>query len=86
MARDPYGLLEAPFEDLTLAQRSSFLSEDNELASGGAAMTACTRMQLPAMSELKGDAIRNALLRYYELETLAMVMLYEAWREWVGKP
>jgi hypothetical protein len=32
---------------------------------------------------LERQEIRRALLRYCELDTLAMVMIYEAWREWV---
>jgi hypothetical protein len=28
-------------------------------------------------------SIEEALLRYCELDTLAMVMVYEAWRDWV---
>jgi hypothetical protein len=27
--------------------------------------------------------LRSALLKYCELDTLAMVMIFEAWREWL---
>ncbi len=82
--RDPYALLPPPLEGLTPAQRSGFFGSDDELANGGAAMTAYTRMQFSEMPDLERCALRSALLRYCELDTLAMVMLYEAWREWVA--
>jgi hypothetical protein len=45
-------------------------------------MTAYARMQFTEMGEGERQRIIDALLRYCELDTLAMVMLYEAWREW----
>jgi hypothetical protein len=34
------------------------------------------------MSDYERSEIEAALLKYCELDTFAMVMIYEAWREW----
>ena len=57
------------------------ISEDEELKEGGAAMTAYCRMQFTEMSDYERDMLKAALLKYCELDTFAMVMIYEAWRE-----
>lgn len=77
---DPYKLLPKMFSDA--ADRDfERLSECDELRDGGAAMTAYARMQFEEMDQRERQEIREALLRYCELDTLAMVMLYEAWRD-----
>ena len=43
-------------------------------------MTTYARMQFEEISDTERDVLRKALLRYCELDTFAMVMLYEAWR------
>jgi len=55
------------------------LSESNALANGGAALMAYARMQFEHMSDYERDELRAALLKYCELDTLAMVMIYESW-------
>lgn len=55
---------------------------DLEVADGGGAMTAYGRLQFEALSPSMRSDIEAALLRYCELDTLAMVMVVEAWREW----
>jgi hypothetical protein len=55
-----------------------------EIAQGGAAMTAFARLQFEAVAPEERRAIEAALLRYCELDTLAMVMIYEAWRDWLA--
>ncbi|MCA3034209.1 MAG: hypothetical protein ING33_03220 [Rhodocyclaceae bacterium] len=57
--------------------------EDMRLAEGGAATTAWARIQFEETDGLEVDRVAAALLRYCELDTLAMVMVYEAWREWL---
>jgi hypothetical protein len=44
-------------------------------------MTAYCRMQFSEMSDYERDKLKAALLKYCELDTFAMVMIYEAWRE-----
>lgn len=77
---DPYKKLPKLFDDVT-DENMEILSNEDELANGGAAMTAYARMQFEEISDTEKYALRKALLRYCELDTFAMVMLYEAWRE-----
>jgi hypothetical protein len=72
------GLVKDPYKLLKL------ISGDNkDISAGGDAMTAYSRMQFSEMSDDEYNELKNGLLRYCELDTLAMVMLYEAWREWL---
>lgn len=76
---DPYKSLPKMFENMT-DKDSTILSSD-EIREGGAAMTAYARMQFEEMSDEERDEIRKALLKYCELDTLAMVMIYEGWMD-----
>ena len=58
------------------------LEVDIDIAEGGAAAMAFARLQFEDLNPTTRDAIKSALLRYCELDTLAMVMIVEAWREW----
>ncbi len=78
---DPYKLLPKVFEDMTDRDFELLGAEDDELREGGAAMMAYARMQFSEMDDRERDKVKEALLRYCELDTLAMVMLYEGWRE-----
>ena len=51
-------------------------------AKGGAATIAYARMQFEEVSQAEREATKKALLRYCELDTLAMVMIFEAWNNW----
>ena len=77
---EPYNLLPPVFDKDTDAS-IELISEDEELKEGGAAMTAYCRMQFSEMSDYERDKLKAALLKYCELDTFAMVMIYEAWRE-----
>jgi hypothetical protein len=79
---DPYNLLPPVFDKNTDAS-IELISQDEELKEGGAAMTAYCRMQFSEMSDHERDKLKTALLKYCELDTFAMVMIYEAWREMV---
>jgi hypothetical protein len=59
------------------------LNDNNELKDGGAAMTAYARMQFEKMGNYERSELTNSLLKYCELDTFAMVMIYEAWREMI---
>jgi hypothetical protein len=80
--QDPYELLPTLFGDATKEEVEALLSSSEELRDGGAAMTAYARMQFTEMLETERTALGSALLKYCELDTLAMVMIFEAWREW----
>ena len=77
---DPYTLLPKMFQDIS-DKDMRILSEDEELKDGGAALTAYARMQFEEMSEYERGEIKKALLKYCELDTMAMVMIYEGWRD-----
>ena len=76
---DPYLLLPKLFEE-NEEEQVILLTQDNELKNGGAALMAYARMQFEAMSDYEREELRSALLKYCELDTLAMVMIFEAWK------
>jgi hypothetical protein len=54
----------------------------HSLRDGGAAMTAYVRLQFESVPAVEREAVKSALLRYCELDTLAMLMAVQAWRAW----
>ena len=46
-------------------------------------MTAYARLQFEEMGAYERAQIETGLKKYCELDTMAMVMIFEAWREWV---
>ncbi|MRS03237.1 DUF2779 domain-containing protein, partial [bacterium] len=80
---NPYKLLEPVFNDMARAELDETMVDDT-IASGGAAMTAYARMQFTRLNNIERELARKALLRYCELDTLAMVMIYEYWEDQVG--
>jgi len=77
--KDPYSLLGPLYEDLDLNADELILERD-KIAEGGAAMIAYARMQFTEMSDIERQAIIKGLLKYCELDTLAMVMIWEHWK------
>ena len=78
---DPYQLLPPVFADVPREVVEALESDnDLEIAQGGAATMAYARMQFEDIAPQERRSIEAALLRYCELDTLAMVMVYEAWR------
>ena len=77
---DPYKLLPPIFADFSQDDLDK-ISLDESLADGAAAMTAYARLQFSDVSGTEREATRKALLRYCELDTLAMVMIWEAWSD-----
>lgn len=73
---DPYKNLPPLFSDFSSQQEKLFQRE--VLNDGAAALTAYQRLQFSSMSQAERDAINSALLRYCELDTLAMVMIWQA--------
>lgn len=84
VAVDPYKLLPPVFADLPTEALAAIESDDEmEIAQGGAATMAYARLQFDDLAQEERARIESALKRYCELDTLAMVMVYEAWREWL---
>ena len=79
---DPYKLLPNMFQDVS-EKDFAVLSDSDELRDGGAALTAYARMQFEEMSDYERAELEKALLKYCELDTLAMVMIYEGWKDLV---
>ena len=85
VAADPYKLLPPVFADVPREALEAFEADDGmEIAQGGAATAAYARLQFENMDPQERKSIEAALLRYCELDTLAMVMIYEAWRDWLN--
>lgn len=82
---DPYDLLPPVFAELTREQQELLDSgAAPELQEGGAALAAYARLQFETIDDIERQSIEKALLRYCELDTLAMVMTVQAWQAWVG--
>ena len=69
------------FQNVSQKNMNLLLSEANELNDGGAAMNAYAKLQFENMEDFEREEIEAALLKYCELDTMAMVMLFEGWRE-----
>lgn len=74
---NPYKLLPKVFEDWKEEQIELSLSEIEDIADGGAALTAYGKLQYTDMSNQEREQLTSALLKYCELDTLAMVMILE---------
>jgi hypothetical protein len=81
--KDPYSLLPPLFEDEEFLFEELVL-ENETIREGGAAMVAYAKMQFSQMSEKERSSIIKGLLKYCELDTLAMVMIYEHWKSLAG--
>jgi len=78
--QDPYQLLPKLFDDIS-AEKLDLLFDEDEISEGGAAMTAYAKLQFTEMSDLERQQLRVGLLKYCELDTFAMVLLYEYFLE-----
>lgn len=76
---DPYKLLPKLFDDVDSEIAEGFITEDS-INSGGAALTAFAKMQFTEMADQEREHVINGLLKYCELDTLAMVMIFEHWK------
>ena len=75
---DPYKILPDTYRTLD-ASKHNLLFKDAKVQDGGAALAAFGKMQFMEMSVEEKSALVSALLQYCELDTLAMVMLYQHW-------
>ena len=77
---DPYELLPSVSADIPLDVERVF-GENDKINQGGAAMTAYAKVQFTQCSAAEVAGVEKALLQYCELDTLAMVMLWEEWQD-----
>jgi hypothetical protein len=73
---DPYGTL----PKLDTIESSKRLFDDDAIRDGGSAMMAYAKCQFTEISNEEVASLRAALLKYCELDTLAMVMLWQTWK------
>ena len=79
---DPYAILKEYAQDL-LPDGVEDEEEGNTsiISAGGAATTAYARLQFEDLNQESRERIKSALLRYCELDTLAMVMVLQGWQD-----
>lgn len=78
---NPYKRLPPVFDDWTEVEIENSISDIEDINDGGAALTAYGKLQYTDMEQAEIEQITSALLKYCELDTLAMVMLYEHFKE-----
>ena len=81
---NPYKTLPNILEGIPDEQLNQFFEMDEELRDGGAAMMAYAYLQFTDIDPRQKELIRKALLRYCELDTMAMVMIFEYWGTEIG--
>lgn len=74
---NPYKNLDPLFENWEDSEIEENISDMENIADGGAALTAYAKLQYVDMTDKERDEITRGLLKYCELDTLAMVMIYE---------
>lgn len=82
--KDPYHLLPPINKDIS-DEDAQLLFDTKDLKEGGAATIAYAKLQFTEMSDFERNELRDALLRYCELDTLAMAMIIEAWLDMLNK-
>ena len=80
---DPYKSLPPVFDKYDF-ETLELLMSDSDIQDGGAALTAYAMMQFTEMSASERKKITDALLRYCELDTFAMVLIWEFWAHEIG--
>ena len=78
---NPYKMLPPLFENWNDEALAENISELENIADGGAALMAYAKLQYQDMTEVERTEITTGLLKYCELDTLAMVMVFEHLKE-----
>ena len=76
---DPYKKLPELFYDCDPKDVKLLSDQSLKLNNGGLALTAYARLQFTEMSDYERDKLTKGLYEYCELDTLAMVMIHQAW-------
>jgi hypothetical protein len=82
---DPYKTLPKIFEKYDREELDDYFDNLDGVADGGAALTAYSYLQYTHIPEQVRMALKNALLRYCELDTMAMCFLLEGMRSLENK-
>jgi hypothetical protein len=81
---DPYKSLPPVFLDVNDDYVGMIIGQNltfNTISDGGAAMTAYSYLQFGDIDDFVRESIKNSLLKYCELDTMAMVMIFEHFLE-----
>jgi hypothetical protein len=78
---NPYKLLERLFKNWNDQDLEEIISDIDSISDGGQALIAYAKLQFEDMKQEERQEIKSGLLKYCELDTLAMVMVYEHLRE-----
>lgn len=79
---NPYKHLDPIFQGVDPDLLDDLLSPlEAEVSDGGAAMIAYAQMQFSQMTNFEKSRLTESLLKYCELDTLAMVMIWEEWNQ-----
>lgn len=81
VVKDPYKLLPNLFTNIS-EKDHILLTQEDEINNGSAALTAYAKIQSTEIDTEERTALEAGLLRYCELDTLAMVMIFEGWKNW----
>lgn len=81
-SNNPYKTLPRVFDGYDNEKLDALLSDFDSLGDGGAALTAYSFLQFSEVEKEQRIKIKEALLRYCELDTMAMIMLMEGWFNW----
>ena len=82
--RNPYKTLPGVLPGYENAAMDEFVPAVDEIKDGGAAMMAYAYLQFTDVPPEQKSLIGNALYRYCELDTMAMVMIWEFWGNEIG--
>ena len=77
----PYKSLPKLFDEWNEDELDSLISDLEGIDNGGSALIAYSKLQFQEMNDAERLEIRKALLMYCELDTLAMVMIFEFFKE-----
>ena len=82
---NPYMTLPPVLQGYGNDDLDQFVPAVDDIAEGGAAMMAYAYLQFSDVPSAQKDLIKNALYRYCELDTMAMVMVWEFWGNEIGR-
>ena len=81
---NPYKMLPPLYKGWENDEKYKTISEIENIADGGEALNAYAKLQYEDMTEKERSEITSGLLKYCELDTLAMVMIYEHLKELIN--
>ena len=82
---NPYKTLPSVLDGYHNDDLDQFVPAVDDIAEGGAAMMAYAYLQFSDVPASQKELIKNALYRYCELDTMAMVMIWEFWGNEIGR-